>query len=507
MTPRRAFTLVVRIFAAFFVMAAAFRIIDRAVAPSGILATSTDLTRPAPFVLLPKPADRVDVESADGALIKASPVYVDLAPPSPFDEVTMRVTYANPAARQVSIGALASTVDGAFAMRPVEQPLLDSLGWSRVTDGRVTVYQRRHAYDSVAAFFAHPPDMARIAEFNAGETVAVAPPADASGGERRITPSLRGSHRMFTVTTGEKLAFIFVFQDMNREIGADPAVITVTRERDGRQMLRSILHDDGNAADDQRSSKLRELSVETAAPEPGVYRIDVATSDDVFIREIRTPQRKLVFAGRLFFGDYVGYSDVVPSAIAYADGHRVEALVPHPENLQKIDVGGRIIDAFSPNARVAVPVSGGIVQIAAPRRDVILATDGVFALAEAEYFRPRPRPLAWYTSAANLDRDGTDFVIADYAPPRESGASRSAEATFRTQDLARAKNGAYRFAIQVDGIAEGQGDAVIRNVTFILRRERLSWREALAAFIGMRKSAPKTMLVPKNGVVFGETME
>ena len=93
-------------------------ILTRAGVPEGRLSTTGTFDGPAPFLSEPKPSDRVKPESEGENRLHemlSSTVLLDFTPPSRFDTARVSVEYVT-AAPVVEIGALASTLDSAFAV-------------------------------------------------------------------------------------------------------------------------------------------------------------------------------------------------------------------------------------------------------------------------------------------------------------------------------------------------------------------------------------------------------
>lgn len=455
-----------------------------ALAPRGEMITTTDLTRPVPFISEPKPSDRLDgdVAVAEGAVrLTDSPVYLDVSPPADFDRVTMKVFYENPGGATIELGAKASGQDNQFEMRPAEMRLVDVLDWHRVSGGRLTLLERRHEYASIDDFLAGPPAAERVAAWLAGGVPAPFRLAGYSPSDRtrEIGVSLRGHHRLWTYVKDEPLNFSFTVQDMNRSEGADPAVVTVYSGGSGEPLATARLEDDGNAFADQHSSGLRTVAVSLTSPPEGAYQVEFTASDDVFIRRLATRQSKLVFADRLYLGDYVGYSDRMTPAAVFVSGSRLAARTAHAEGVQTVDAGGATLEVAEPNVLVSARLpSSGLLPVVSPRRDVVLETDGWFAFSREEMFVPAPRPAGWDMTAADLDAGGIDFFLTSYEPPRIDGQYKEASVEFRIADLVRTGDGAYRFAISVPGAGESDGGVRLSSVSFVWKRDSSGWRDA-----------------------------
>ena len=490
---RQMYSWTIRIAAASAVLGLLAFLAVQASVPEGSLSTVSDLVRPAPFVSEPKPSERLaaPVELAgDGRLFSLvdSPLYFDVTPPSAFDSITATVRYANRSGALLEIGALASTIDDQFELRPGENPLLDTLRWNRVRSGELTLLERTHRYASLDEFLRRPPDLSRVAVYRAKAAVPYRPAAYRPAEQpREIEVSLRGRHRLLTYVAGESLNFTFYVQDMNRQAGADPVIVSVYRLGETEPLARSILADDGNTRDDQRSSKLRAVALTLTDPAPGVYQLEFTASNDVFIRKILTPQRKLVFADRLYLGDHVGYSDIVRPISVLVGGQNLTARAAHQESLQTLTVAGGQLALGEPQTRYGrrLPAASGPQTVISPRRDVLLETDGMFALSADDYFDPLPLIIDQYTSREDLDDRRIDYILTSYQEPETDGTLSQVQATFSTDKLALTDGGAYRFAVLAPGIGESQRDLRLASVAFTFNRGRLTWHNAVSRLVGM----------------------
>lgn len=508
----RTYRIAVRLAAVFVAAAVVFFLAARVFVPGGYLSVTTDLVHPAPFVAAAKPSERLAQPIIEKGRpltpVIGDPIYFDLMPPSRFDSITMRVQMANGGQPLVELGALGSSLDEQYELRPAQNALLDTIGWGRISSGSLALYQRTHRYASVDEFLAHPPERSKVAVYQATAPIPYRIPAYApSAATRTIDVSLRGNHRLLTYIKDETLHFTFIVQDMNRQIGADPVTVSVYRDGSDEAVSRTVLEDDGNISTDQRSSSLRTVAVTLAGAMEGVYKIEFTSPPDVFIRKIVTPERKLVFADRIYIGDHVGFSPDLPKRTVVMDGRRLTARTAHAEGMQTLTVGGEKLGLDEPLTKYIRTLQGsGLTSVTAPKGDVLLETDGMFALSRDDYFDPLPLTLEWYTAAVDLDKRRIDFVLTSYEPPGNDGDLRVAEATFPVSTLDRTKEGAFRFIFSVPGIEETQAEIRLASVTFIMRRDKSTWSEAWTYFTS-RFSGKKGRVAPvvSNGRSYGES--
>ncbi|PIY62163.1 hypothetical protein COY93_03755 [Candidatus Uhrbacteria bacterium CG_4_10_14_0_8_um_filter_58_22] len=501
----------IRLAAALAVAAVFVHVVFTAASPDGYLTVTTDLRSPSAFVSYPKPIGRLHLDDGSPFRLIGSPVYLDLKPPSPFETVTVRAEYVNRGQPLVEIGALSNRLDSQYDMRSVENRLVDSLNWSRLSSGRLNLLQRNRTYATLDDFLADPPNVSRVATYRTGLSWPYRPEGMPSDQPKTRVVSLRGHHRILTYTAGETLSFSFVVHDMNRQSGADPVTLSVFREGQETAVARTVLADDGNTADDQGSSPLRTVAVSVASPTPGLYRIEFTASDDVFIRELTTRQSKFVFLGRLYLGDHVGYSDLTLPLDVLAGGNTLTVRTAHTEGLQTIVVDGRPFEVQETNVRQDVRLGqvGRPVEVHLPRRDILLETGGVFALSEEDYFQPLPVELDWHMTSDDLDSAGIDFILTEYEFPELKGGLTAARTTFDFDRLAQTEDGAYRFALSAPGLSLTENDLRLKSVTFILHRPKTDWLTGLRRFwkgTGDDLSGSESIILT-HGSSFGEEVQ
>jgi len=207
----------------------------KALSPGGSLAVTTNLIDPAPFVSEPMPSERVLLPRTGAAGLEAEiigdPVYLDYTPPAGFDEVEIALRYRDGIQPDIRLGALVSALDQTYDLRPAGNALLDALPWHHVSSGRYMLWDKGGEYVSFDDFLKNPPPRTQVAAVGRVPL----PPYRLSGyrastAPRKVTLSLRGTHRLIAYVKDETLQFSFSVQDMNRLAGADPVIISVWPE-------------------------------------------------------------------------------------------------------------------------------------------------------------------------------------------------------------------------------------------------------------------------------------
>ena len=114
----------------------------RNLSPNGSLTFTSDLQSFTPFVSILTPEERTEI-SDEGVVVTSEPVYFDVHIPRHFDTLELDLEYINDSIPVVEIGKdVGSQEVFAFDLQPLENKVLDSLGWDIVEDEGLRLYQR-----------------------------------------------------------------------------------------------------------------------------------------------------------------------------------------------------------------------------------------------------------------------------------------------------------------------------------------------------------------------------
>jgi hypothetical protein len=447
--------------------------------PTGRFVMNSAWPAPHPQLSELKPVARTVVTGGEVAL-RGGPVYFDVAPPTPYESVTVEANVLPGAAANLELAARA-TADGRYQPGASYSRTLAALDWPTVTSGDLTLYQRHRDFVSVDDFLATATTAATLTYPAA--VAMTAPPARPSTGERTYALSARGAHRLFArVAAGEHLRLSLLVQDMNRQVGADSARLTVFRAGSETALASVSLPDDGDSTEDWRSTAPRELTLDWAADAAGEYWLAFDASDDLFIRQLSSPLMEFGFLNRLYLGDEVGYdaASAAPATVL-VNGRRLEAKAMTADAIQTIAVGGRGLAIPTVGETVASDLSGPtLVDI--PHRGLVLTTDGRLTLGGL----PSPAVM---TMGPQDDETGLDKADINYLLTKTGDVERLANGsyllrvTYRTKDLALTPTGKYRFVLDV---AEGINGSypVILSVRLTWQRPPMNLVAWLAGLVG-----------------------
>ena len=119
------------------------------------------------------------------------------------------------------------------------------------------------------------------------------------GGSLRIKNALRGGHTLWTYLPDGSLVLEVTKQDLNWYEGPDELTIE-TYSVDGESRGKICIPDDGDESISNQIGQLQHDTLCISGLEPGAYRIELKSGDDLMVREIAINQSKLVAAKRIF---------------------------------------------------------------------------------------------------------------------------------------------------------------------------------------------------------------
>lgn len=447
--------------------------------PSGTFVVQHPLQKNSSFIDALVPQERVgalkkDAEGNWFQTIVGDPAFFFVHPHRAFDTVDATITFRNTNTPIIEFGALAALNPERYVLEPLQNLMIDQSSWSRVSEGDMILLQRKPTYKSIADFLAHPPSREEVATYHADLSFPFRFPAyTALKSPQTIPVSLRGSSVMKTYAKQESLHFVFSYMDMNRDEGADALSILVTDEQ-GRSVAVSRAEDDGNAIRNAKASLLKTISIDTGVLPEGVYKIEVQTSRDVFIRSIETTQQKLVFLNGVYLGDETGYRDTFSPVLFWTEAKRLSMQTRHAESVQTVSIGSQSLLIPAPYQLVTQSVKdSGLVPVRVTKGDVEVIADAPIAFSPSQYFRPDPVRLLPHT---DLDQLHVNYVLAKYTPPTEKDGWLTATVHLNAQALLLHK-GSWKFTFSTPNIIEEKASVDVKEIDLVMKRSPLNWYE------------------------------
>jgi hypothetical protein len=417
------------------------------------------------------PAERTTSPGAQegewrGQRVIQDPVYSAARVPGVYDHVDVEIEFRPVRQTLIEFGILRDEASLLFDFQPLWYEPLQSDGWKEAESSG------RHGYVRIAGSknLLSSSNYQKLALWHASATQLMM--RDEPADPRETPISLRGSHDIWALPAGDRLAFTFAFQDSNRKAGNDAVVIRIT---DGERIILTEAFGIGGSRD-TKMGEVVEKGIVADGLKPGAYRIQIIAEDDVFIRWIRTPAIRWVVGPRLSFGDTVGYATSVRSGIAWSDSRHLVLETFHDEGLQTVTFGddavrvARTHDAFQLNRTDANKLPKKLV---APLGDIRVIGDGYFAFAPESFFVPQPRRV---TSFTDPDAEGIDAILTPYERPEDLGDGWYRGTASFAIDPARDH---LRFALSAPALLTRAGAVDIRRVRLTYRRPPLSFSEWL----------------------------
>lgn len=348
-----------------------------------------------------------------------------------------------------------------------------------VREDGLTLFQRsaggQRQFFSIDEFLNNLPDRKTVAQYHSDIPLRLNlsdyRPSQAT---TDVDISARGSHTLTTyVGRDEPLELELTLQDINRHAGRDDVTIRVVR---GEETIRtSVLRDDGVVRATGQASPERTIELQYPDLDPGVYQVEISTrDDDPFLRRISTKQRYLMFKRRLYIAgndEYESLGRVDPgSRIVYVRGSTLTASTSHQGALQTMTVGRQSLTLSRVNAPVTLtlPKTDGLIAVTVPNQDVLLETDGYFALSP-DAFLEIPS-LVVHSLEAGDDWSDYDYVLARYHPTQQAGSWTVAELDL--QEIPKSKT-AHFVIVGSPAIGAGGHPLRVKSLEIELRADPL----------------------------------
>lgn len=453
--------------------------------PSGTFSIVHSVHDSSSFIDALAPHERVsdpkkDTEGNWMQTITDDPVFFFVHPHREFDTVDATVTFRNTNTPIVELGALAATNPERYILEPLQNLIIDQSKWSRTVEDDMILLQRTSTYKSIADFLKHPPSRSEVATYHTDLTVPFRlPNYVASTNAQTIPVSLRGSESIKTYVKNEPIHFVFSYMDMNRDNGPDPITISVTDET-GRPLLNVSAQDDGNTTSNGRGSTMKTITLDTIVLPEGVYKIDVQTDRDVFVRSIQTTQQKIVFLNGVYLADEDGYHEAFASVTFFTEAKRLSMQTRHAQSVQTVTIGSKSLAITVPYQLATTNViDPGLVPVHVLKGDVEVVTDAPVAFSESQYFRPDAVRLLPHT---DLDQLHVNYILAKYTPPMVRDGWSVATMHLDAKKLLL-NNGSWKFTFSTPEMKELKTSVDVKEIDLVMKRAPMSWYQRVVESI------------------------
>lgn len=448
-----------------------------AIVPSGVFVVERTVNERSPYLdrLLPDARVETPYQEADGDWIQkivGDPVFFFVHPQRSFDSVKTEVRFKNTNVPIIEFGVLADKTTGAYTLEPLQNLIIDNSDWFRLEKDDIVLLQRNKKFASFDAFLAAPPKRAEIASYHY-DWAAPYRLNDYQPSNEVVSTviNLRGTHEFYTYIKNETLSFQFGLIDLNCQIGEDVVNLVVVNEV-GQVVVEESLADDSNANGNCFSSGLRTMGITAADLPEGVYKIQMKAGRDIVFKFIFTNQQKITFLNQLWLAEG-GES----GANFLTEGKNLKFVTRLAAGTQTLNVGGETVEIAAPFVEYQhAPTAAGLVAVTAPRaNDLLVRANGHFAFLPSQYFNP---DLFRLTAETDLDRLGINYIIAEYAPPRQDGEWLAATAILDTSNVSFDEK-TWKFVISAPTAGQDDRDIFVNSIKTTFKGTPLTFGDIL----------------------------
>jgi hypothetical protein len=419
------------------------------------------------------------LERMAGNKIIGDPVYFSLRVPRRFVDAKLTLKYkVDPNVQIIEAGVLKDHATWQYDLQPIYNAKLDELlkNWSVLWEkptpasghpsqgGEYTLLlQREKKFETIKDFLKNPPEADKIALYNYDlNTNYILPGYQPSTSTVTMCRPITGTYQFYTYIKKENLSYDFVFQDLNKNTDPDPVDVYVYYN--DKQISAEYLEDDGVVSDAGVLKPWRHLKLDLVNLPEGVYKIGVRANNDIVTRTITTPQSKMTFINKV---NLASAPEVSCGRNLFTDSRQVQARTAYSDKLQEITV----VDASNQSVEgQKIKLTEAFAQYSTqgdlPKMSylilqddgVMVSGDGLFSFSAEQFINPKIRKI---DATFNADKEGVDYVLANYTPPVSQGDWLVSTADFDLQNVYKQWN-KHSFLISAPGLkAEtGNGEGV-----------------------------------------------
>jgi len=419
------------------------------------------------------PTDRVNPPKTSNNGEKVQQIIDDLAvqfvhPHRSFNTIEAEIRFKNEGAPLVEFGGLAREDGQIYDLRPLSFPLLDNLSWQKIEGDGLFLYQKTPVFSSVDEFLQNPPNLAQVAVYQAPNPKATVLPGETWNIPlTTIANGFRGFHDLRFLANDVSSHFELTIIDHNKNLGADPVDVVVL-DREGNEVIRASLFDDGNILNDGTVGETRYLGFDMPSVPAGVYKMEWRASRDIEFREVKTTAKYVVFMNRI---DTTYSSD--PFSV-YSKASNLFFETELAGGTQSVKVGDQSVDVEKPFTRNRRKVNGGELNlINAQNGQIIVGGDGSFATLAESWFVPEAIRLQPKT---DLDKQQIDFVLTSYESPKEVDGWLIQKVAFSNDVLVQVKD-AWKFTFSTPEMKSSKGSILLGGINWKFYREPFTWTD------------------------------
>jgi len=378
-------------------------------------------------------------------------------PASHYKKAKVKINFASDEEMKLGVKNFS---DGTYETRPVFDPLLEKLRWTKITDEKGTLYQKKANYASIDEFLASPPESSRLEPKIATYEKSFAPSVDYGddAGTMEIKNSLRGAHTFYVYVKSSDLGITLEKQDLNWLEGED--VLKVSASYGEKKVYQDTIPDGGQSEGEPSEIQSRSISLTGLAP--GVYKVELDCSNDVLIKKI-VVNKKLVVFKSLFLADnkliYPTAEQISQSV--FTNSTKVSFATWHEPSLQEIKVNDYLVKLDRLVGEKKVALNRDLSEIYTEKSDLLISGDSYFSLSRESFFDPEKYSTVAF-DGVNFPPN-VEYLLSSYKPPQKIGNNYQSVLEFEIS-AANYKDGIVEFKIITPGLYRKQKFIIINSI-------------------------------------------
>jgi hypothetical protein len=436
-----------------------------------------DFNEKSPYLSLFSPQDRLGAKECLSGdcyqIMLGEPVYFDVITPRRYANGSVEIKFKTENQPIVDLGVAVGSDISAMKLFPLSNQIIENLAtdptWQTIQEGDLYLFQKEKKFASIADFFATMPYHAKIAFFNYDYVYDFQLPEYQPQTERQSWPVFtRGNQNLFFYVKNEPLFIELKLADLNRKLGADEIKISLFNVKTGEQLWSQTVSDATVEADEKLIDEISQ-TIDLKDPKTGVLRLEIIAPDDVALKEITTASTKFVFDKKILLLSRAEINKLWPKLklndlTMYTEGKTVFMQAFETDGLQTVTINNQKIDlkeriTIYKNKSDAI----GAKTMVLPERGVLLQSDGVIALAPANYFNHQPYN---FRAVIRPEENDFDYVLARYDKPEETADGWLIARLPIDMTDAYYNKRQVKFMLSLPGIENNQGIVYLTDLKF-----------------------------------------
>ncbi len=404
------------IFAYFFIL----------ISPNGMFFISHDFSKnifsAKSFVSDIRPGERIDFENKNSLIIKAEPVYFSIYSPRNFDKMEVLIRYKNKLSSLtpiIELGLLKDKASNIYDLKPIENSIIEKNmeNWYKIpNDDNLLILQRENNYNNDKEFFNDLYKNNLVACNDINDCLLLynykyQPNFKLNhflDQEIIIEQNLRGSHRFFVYFANKDNELEIEFKDINLDSGFDNIEIRIYKENE--LIKKEVLIDDSNNISNLKlnealkKSDSKKISLSDYLKQSSLYKIEIITTNDTIINEIKSSSDRIVFINSLWpVSDLINNNYYTKSQVLNAKTYQADSF-----STIKFDNNDLALDKSYTNFYIESK-NNYLKNIELNKSDIILSVNGYISLDKNTFFSPQINSLDRF-----IDVNDKSYLIADY---------------------------------------------------------------------------------------------